>query len=81
MYMDNWNGKYLILWDFFNLMNSGFGKNLNWFFNNWFFINNYIDFLVKNVVKKIILVENIGGFVILFDVNIVYVDDIKEILY
>lgn len=80
-YMDNWNGKHPIPWDFFNSMNSGSGKNLNWFFNNWFFTNNYIDLSVKNVAKKTILVENVGGFAIPFDVNIVYADDTKETLH
>ena len=39
-YMDNWNGKHPIPWDYFNSMNTGSGQNLNWFFNNWFFSNN-----------------------------------------
>ncbi|MWB96082.1 M1 family peptidase [Flavobacterium sp. GA093] len=80
-YMDNWNGKHPIPWDYFNSMNSGSGKNLNWFFNNWFFTNNYIDLAVKNAKDGTIAVENIGGFAIPFDVNIVYTDGTKETLH
>jgi aminopeptidase N len=80
-YMENWNGKHPIPWDFFNSMNAGSGKNLNWFFNNWFFTNHYIDIAVKNVSDKKITVENPGGFAIPFDVNIIYEDDSKETLH
>ncbi|KLT68327.1 M1 family metallopeptidase [Flavobacterium sp. ABG] len=80
-YMDNWNGKHPIPWDYFNSMNSASGKNLNWFFNNWFFTNNHIDLAVKSVNAETILVENIGGFAIPFDVNIVYTDDTKETVH
>ncbi|MFH7013466.1 M1 family metallopeptidase [Flavobacterium sp. FlaQc-52] len=80
-YMDNWNGKHPIPWDYFNSMNSASGKNLNWFFNNWFFTNNHIDLAVKSVNAETILVENVGGFAIPFDVNIVYTDDTKETIH
>jgi len=80
-YMDTWNGKHPIPWDYFNSMNTASGKNLNWFFNNWFFTNNYIDISVKDVAKNIVSVENTGGFAIPFDVNVVYTDDSKETLH
>jgi len=80
-YMDNWNGKHPIPWDYFNSMNTASGRNLNWFFNNWFFTNNYIDLSVKKVEKNTVSVENVGGFAIPFDVNIVYTDDSKETLH
>ncbi|MEO8535667.1 MAG: M1 family metallopeptidase [Flavobacterium sp.] len=80
-YMDTWNGKHPIPWDYFNSMNTASGKNLNWFFNNWFFTNNYIDLSVKSADAKTVLVENVGGFAIPFDVNIVYADDTKETLH
>ncbi|MET3025547.1 M1 family metallopeptidase [Flavobacterium sp. UW10123] len=82
-YMDIWNGKHPIPWDYFNSFNTATGKNLNWFFNNWFFTNNYIDLAVKGISadKKIITVENIGGFAIPFDVVITYADKTKVILH
>jgi hypothetical protein len=80
-YMENWNGKHPIPWDYFNSMNTASGRNLNWFFNNWFFTNNYIDLSVKKVEKNTVSIENVGGFAIPFDVNIVYADDSKETLH
>jgi len=50
-YMNNWNGKHPIPWDYFNSMNAGSGRNLNWFFNNWFFTNNYIDLNLQSATK------------------------------
>ncbi|WP_456313183.1 M1 family metallopeptidase [Pseudomonas shirazensis] len=80
-YMDTWNGKHPIPWDYFNSFNTSSGKNLDWFFNNWFFTNNYIDLSVKNVAKNAVSVENVGGFAIPFDVNVVYADGSKETLH
>ncbi|WP_291146883.1 M1 family metallopeptidase [Flavobacterium sp. UBA7680] len=80
-YMDTWNGKHPIPWDYFNSMNTASGKNLNWFFNNWFFTNNYIDLSVKDVSKNTVAIENKGGFAIPFDVNIVYADDTTETVH
>ncbi|MFC0778352.1 M1 family metallopeptidase [Flavobacterium sp. HJSW_4] len=78
-YMDTWNGKHPIPWDYFNSFNTATGKNLNWFFNNWFFTNHYLDIAVKGLSadKKTIIVENIGGFAIPFDVIITYADKSK----
>jgi len=80
-YMDNWNGKHPIPWDYFNSMNTASGQNLNWFFNNWFFTNNYIDLSVKNVSKNVVSVGNVGGFAVPFDVNVVYADNSTETLH
>ncbi|WP_281232365.1 M1 family metallopeptidase [Flavobacterium gelatinilyticum] len=80
-YMDTWNGKHPIPWDYFNSMNTGSGKNLNWFFNNWFFTNNYIDLAVKEVSKNTVLIENKGGFAIPFDVIVVYDDNSTDTLH
>ncbi|WP_237487845.1 M1 family metallopeptidase [Hufsiella arboris] len=77
-YMDNWNGKHPIPWDYFNSMNSGSGQNLNWFFQNWFFSNNYIDLAVEKVNGNTVVVKNIGGFAVPFNVNVEYADGSKE---
>ena len=77
-YIDEWHGKHPIPWDYFNAMSTGSGQNLNWFFNNWFFTNNYIDIAIENVKKHNgfynVAVRNAGGFAIPFDVKIVYDD-------
>ncbi len=77
-YMDNWNGKHPIPWDYFNSMSTASGKNLNWFFNNWFFTNYYIDLDLKSGVKSngsyTFSIYNVGGFAVPFDVNVTYAD-------
>jgi len=77
-YMSNWNGKHPIPWDYFNSMNAGAGQNLNWFFQNWFFTNNYLDLAISRVTpakgKSTVTVKNVGGFAIPFDVVVTYAD-------
>lgn len=77
-YMNNWNGKHPIPWDYFYSINTGAKENLNWFWNNWFFSNNYIDLKIKSVQlknnKAAVTIENTGGFDIPFDVTLVAKD-------
>ena len=84
-YMETWNGKHPIPWDYFNSVNTSTGKNLNWFFNNWFFTNNHIDLAIDKVEelnsKTNVSIANVGGFAIPFDVAVVYKDDSKETLH
>lgn len=81
-YMDNWHGRHPIPWDYFNSMNTGSGNNLNWFFNNWFYTNNYIDLKISFFSQKenqtILTVDNVGGFAIPFDVVLNYEDNSLE---
>ncbi len=77
-FMDRWQGKHPIPWDFFYSINNASGKNLDWFWNNWFFSSNYIDLSIQKLdqTKKgyNLIVNNIGGFAVPFDVNVVYAD-------
>lgn len=64
-YMKRWNGKHPIPWDFFNSFNDVSGKNLNWFWESWYFSNNYIDLAIDQVElkrnKATFHLKNIGG--------------------
>jgi hypothetical protein len=64
-YLDRWHGKHPTPWDFFNTMNDVSEKNLNWFWNAWYFSNHYIDLAVKSATKSgagySVVLENIGG--------------------
>jgi hypothetical protein len=77
-YMGRWHGKHPIPWDYFYSFNDASKQNLNWFWNNWFFSNNYIDIAVDNVQQKgtnyVVSVKNPGGFAIPFDVIATYMD-------
>ncbi|UOQ98954.1 M1 family metallopeptidase [Hymenobacter sp. 5317J-9] len=80
-YMARWHGKHPIPWDYFNSMSSASGQDLNWFFQNWFFTNNYIDLAVGAVNGTTLTVQNIGGFAVPFDVVVEYADGSKATLH
>jgi hypothetical protein len=78
-YIDRWHGKHPIPWDFFYSFNTSAGKNLNWFWTNWFFSNNYIDFAVQQVIASPtgynVTIKNIGGYPAPTDVMVTYTDN------
>ncbi|MEO9022273.1 MAG: M1 family metallopeptidase [Ginsengibacter sp.] len=84
-YIARWHGHHPIPWDFFNAFNSVSGKDLNWFWNSWFFSHGYTDIGVKKVLKRkdgyAVTVKNIGGFDIPFDVKINYTDGSEDSLH
>ncbi|RBL91018.1 M1 family metallopeptidase [Chitinophaga flava] len=51
-YISLWNGKHPQPYDFFNCINTGSGKNLNWFWQSWFFDNGYPDLAIEKVTHK-----------------------------
>lgn len=81
-YMNRWNGKHPIPWDFFNTFSNVAGKNLNWFWNNWFFGTAYIDYVLGDVKKSSsgysIPIKNTGGLFAPVDVVVKYTDGSTE---
>ena len=51
-YIRNWNGKHPMPYDFFNSMNEGTGKNLNWFWKRWFFDAGVPDMAIAKFSEK-----------------------------
>ncbi|HEV2642511.1 MAG TPA: hypothetical protein VGT98_07385, partial [Candidatus Elarobacter sp.] len=51
-------------------------KNLNWFWNSWYFSNDYIDLAVASVTKNgrgyVVAIDNIGGMPAPVDVRVTY---------
>lgn len=84
-FMDRWHGKHPIPWDFFNTFNDIAGKNLNWFWHNWYFTNNYIDLAVAGVTKTgagySVVIDNIGGMDAPVDLKLRYVDGSTETIH
>jgi Peptidase family M1 domain len=64
-YMNDWHGKHPVPYDFFYSFNNASGKNLNWFWNKWFFEWAYPDLAIKKVEQSgtgsKITIENKGG--------------------
>ncbi|MET3114062.1 hypothetical protein AAKU52_001795 [Pedobacter sp. CG_S7] len=48
-YIEQWQGKHPMPYDFFNSMNEGSGKNLNWFWQRWFFEDGVTDLAIAAV--------------------------------
>jgi len=81
-YMDRWHGKHPTPWDFFYTFNNVSGKNLNWFWNAWYFESTYIDLAIAEVKKSgsgvNVAVDNIGGMPAPFDLVAEYSDGTSE---
>ena len=84
-YVDRWHGKHPTPWDFFNTFNDVSGQNLDWFWNNWYFSNNYIDLAVNSVTKSAngysLVIGNIGGMDAPVNVNVEYGDGTTQTLH
>lgn len=51
-YIRQWQGKHPMPFDFFNSMNEGSGKNLNWFWQRWFFEEGVTDLVIAGVNRN-----------------------------
>ena len=77
-YMDRWHGKHPTPWDFFNTFNDAAGRNLDWFWSNWFFSNHYIDLAAGGATRTAngyaVVVNNVGGMAAPFDLRLRFAD-------
>ncbi len=78
-YIRNWNGKHPMPHDFFNSMNEGAGRNLNWFWQRWFFDGGYPDLAISQVTKTAtgydVVVESKGTKPVPVDLTITFADN------
>lgn len=83
-FIQQWHGKHPIPDDFFNCMNVGSGKNLNWFWKKWFFDSGVPDLSLK-VLKQApgykITVECKGNKPVPVDITITYTDGTKSTIH
>lgn len=81
-YIQQWQGRHPIPFDFFNCMNTGSGKNLNWFWKKWFLDAGVPDLSIKKVNKVAagynIIIECTGHKPLPVDLTINYADGSKE---
>ena len=77
-YIQQWNGKHPLPLDFFNCMNTGSGKNLNWFWKKWFYETGYPDLSIAKVMNtntaKQIVIESKGNKPVPIDATITFTD-------
>ncbi|GGF13210.1 M1 family metallopeptidase [Hymenobacter cavernae] len=78
-YIRNWNGKHPMPFDFFNSMNAGAGRNLNWFWQRWFFDLGYPDLGIASVTKQgnsyAVVVESKGTKPVPVDLTVTFADN------
>ncbi|MGE5108932.1 MAG: M1 family metallopeptidase [Sphingobacteriales bacterium] len=81
-YIEQWNGKHPMPLDFFNCMNTGSGKNLNWFWKRWFYDMGYPDLAISKVTdrgnNKQVVIEMKGNKPVPVDATITYLDGSKQ---
>jgi hypothetical protein len=81
-YIEQWNGKHPTPHDFFNSMNEGAGKNMNWFWKRWFFEDGITDLGISSVVKSTtgyrITIANKSIKPLPIDLSLTYSDGSKE---
>jgi hypothetical protein len=81
-YITQWHGKHPLPYDFFNSMNAGAGRNLNWFWQRWFFDPGYPDLAITNVTQQAqqyqVTVEAKGTKPVPVDLTVFYADNSTE---
>jgi hypothetical protein len=84
-FMDRWNGKHPLPWDMFNSFSNLSGKDLSWYWHNWFFTSNYMDLALEKVMPSAtgytLSIKNIGGYAVPTNVMVEYADGTKESLH
>ncbi len=84
-YMERWNGKHPMPYDFFYTFNEACGQDLNWLYKPWFFEYGYPDLAIKDVNIKAddyeIVIEKIGNYPVPVDLKILFSDGTFEIIH
>jgi hypothetical protein len=77
-YIQQWHSKHPIPYDFFNCMNTGSGKNLNWFWKKWFFDNGEPDLAITKVTTTgkatTVIITSIGTKPVPVDLTVYFSD-------
>uniref|UniRef100_A0A832DHF3 M1 family peptidase n=1 Tax=Ignavibacterium album TaxID=591197 RepID=A0A832DHF3_9BACT len=86
LYMERWNGKHPIPWDFYFSFNQAVGEDLLWFWKPWFFEFGYPDLAIKSYELKSgnlkVEVERKGIIPIPIKISLMNNDNtIKEVYY
>jgi hypothetical protein len=83
-YMNRWNGKHPIPYDFFFTFNETAGQNLDWYFKPWFFETKYPDLTLTASKKKNgkinLKISNKGKLPVPILVKFYYDDGTSEII-
>ena len=77
-YIDRWNGKHPLPYDFFFTFNEVNTESLNWFWNPWFFDRGYPDLAIGSVQttggKTEVMIKKIGQLPVPVNLRIKFAD-------
>jgi len=80
-YMDVWNGKHPLPYDFFNIISKTSGKDLTWFIEPWFYGRAYADLGIKKITNdNKIVIQNYGGLPLPVVVSCEFADGTTELI-
>ncbi len=77
-FIDRWKGKHPTPYDFFFTFNDVSGKNLNWFWEQWYFSFGYPDLKNRGLKNNELTIENVGGKPLAFELIYTFNDDSKK---
>jgi hypothetical protein len=84
-YIEQWKGKHPMPFDFFYSMNSGSGKNMDWFWKPWFFGEGVTDLAISGAEKTaggyLIKIHNKSAKPLPVDLLVTYTDGSTEALH
>ncbi len=83
-YIQQWHGKHPIPYDFFNCMNTGSGKNLNWFWKKWFMDNGVPDLAITKVTvtgKPSAVITSVGSKPVPVDLVVTFADSTTQTIH
>ncbi|WP_207511195.1 M1 family metallopeptidase [Longitalea luteola] len=80
-YIQQWQGKHPIPYDFFNCMNTGSGRNLNWFWKRWFIDSGVPDLALRVNKTTSVTVTCIGHKPVPVDLTVTYADGTKTTIH
>jgi hypothetical protein len=84
-YVNRWNGKHPVPYDFFFTFDNVIGENLDWFWKPWFFENKYPDLSIENTKQENGSVKcgikNIGGLPLPIILKAYFEDGSSEIIF
>jgi hypothetical protein len=77
-YITQWHGRHPMPFDFFNCMNTGSGKDLNWFWKSWFMDSGIPDLGIGKVSSNqkayTVIINRVGSKPVPVDLTIYYKD-------
>ncbi len=84
-FIHRWSGKHPVPYDFYFTFNEVSGKNLNWFWNPWFFEIGYPDMAIDRVIindgEVEIRIRKVGDLPTPVKLKVIYENDTSEEFY